>query len=96
MILRILELQPLHGAAIAARIEQVTGGTFLVKAGSLFPALHRLEERGWITGEWTASHEQRRIKAYELTPAGRKKLNVDKASWRRIVSAMNQLLEPTP
>ena len=95
MILRILELQPLHGAAIAARIEQVTGGTFLIKAGSLFPALHRLEEQGWIAGEWTSSSEQRRVKAYELTAAGRKKLNADKASWRRVVAAMNQLLEPS-
>jgi PadR family transcriptional regulator PadR len=95
MILRILELQTLHGAAIAERIEQVTGGTFLVKAGSLFPALHRLEEQGWIAGEWTSSTESRRVKSYQLTVAGRKKLNADKASWRRVVTAMNQLLEPS-
>src|SRR5918999_330038 len=88
MILRILELQALHGAAIAERIEQITGGTFFVKAGSLFPALHRLEEQGWIAGEWTASSDQRRVKAYELTPAGRKQLNAEKASWRRVVAAM--------
>ena len=93
MILRVLELQPLHGAAIAERIEQVTSGTFAVKAGSLFPALHRLEEKGWIAGEWTASSEQRRVKSYELTPAGRKKLNAEKATWLRIVAAMHQLLE---
>ena len=95
MILRILELQPLHGAAIAERIEHVTSGTFLIKAGSLFPALHRLEEQGWIAGEWMSSSEQRRVKSYELTAAGRKKLNADKASWRRVVAAMNQLLEPS-
>jgi transcriptional regulator len=93
MILRVLELQPLHGAAIAERIEQVTGGTFSVKAGSLFPALHRLEEQGWIAGEWTASADQRRVKAYELTAAGRKKLHAEKAGWLRVVAAMQQLLE---
>lgn len=93
MILRTLELQPMHGAAIAERIQQVTGGAFAVKAGSLFPALHRLEEQGLIAGEWTASAEQRRIKAYELTTAGRKKLTAEKAGWFRVVAAMNQLLE---
>ena len=93
MILRTLELQPLHGAAIAERIEQVTGGTFAVKAGSLFPALHRLEEQGWIAGEWSESADKRRVKSYELTPGGRKKLTTEKASWRRVVVAMDQLLE---
>jgi transcriptional regulator len=93
MILRVLELQPLHGAAIAERIEQVTSGTFSVKAGSLFPALHRLEEQGWIAGEWTSSADQRRVKSYELTAAGRKKLHAEKAGWLRVVSAMQQLLE---
>jgi PadR family transcriptional regulator PadR len=93
MILRVLELQPLHGAAIAERIEQVTGGTFAVKAGSLFPALHRLEEQGWVAGEWTESADKRRVKAYELTVGGRKRLATEKASWRRVVSAMDQLLE---
>jgi transcriptional regulator len=93
MILRTLELQPRHGAAIAERIEQVTSGTFTVKAGSLFPALHRLEEQGWIAGEWSESAEKRRVKSYELTAAGRKRLNTEKSSWRRVVVAMEQLLE---
>lgn len=93
MILRVLELQPLHGAAIAERIEQITNGTFSVKAGSLFPALHRLEEQEWIAGQWTASADQRRIKSYQLTPAGRKKLYAEKAGWLRVVAAMHQLLE---
>ena len=93
MILRTLELQPMHGAAIAERIEQVTGGTFSVKAGSLFPALHRLEEQGWIAGEWSESAEKRRVRSYELTAAGRKRLNSEKSSWRRVVVAMEQLLE---
>jgi PadR family transcriptional regulator PadR len=93
MILRVLDLQPMHGAAIAERIRQTTRGTFDVKAGSLFPALHRLEQEGWIAGEWTESSERRRVKSYEITAAGRRHLNVEKASWHRVVCAMTQLLE---
>jgi PadR family transcriptional regulator len=93
MILRVLELQPLHGAAIAERIEQTTRGTFQVKAGSLFPALHRLEQEGWITGEWTESAEGRRVKSYQLTAAGRRHLNAEKASWQRVVAAMSMVLD---
>jgi transcriptional regulator len=93
MILRVLELQPLHGAAIAERIHQTSRGTFQVKAGSLFPALHRLEQEGWITGEWTESAEGRRVKSYELTPAGRRHLNAEKASWQRVVAAMSFVLD---
>ena len=68
-------------------------GTFQIKAGSLFPALHRLEEQGWIAGEWTQSDDGRRVKSYALTAAGRKKLTAEKVSWNRVVSAMTQLLE---
>jgi transcriptional regulator len=93
MILRTLELSSMHGAAIAERIEQITGGTFQVKAGSLFPALHRLEQEGWIAGEWTENSEKRRVKSYVLTSAGRKQLHVEKATWRRVVSAMELVLE---
>ncbi len=93
LILRTLELQPLHGAAIAERIEQTTRGTFQVKAGSLFPALHRLEQEGWIAGEWTESAEKRRVKSYVLTTAGRRQLSLEKATWRRVVAAMSQVLE---
>lgn len=93
MVLRTLELRPMHGAAIAERIDQITRGTFQVKAGSLFPALHRLEQRGWIAGEWTESAEKRRVKSYVLTPAGRKQLDAEKAEWQRVVAAMGQLLE---
>jgi transcriptional regulator len=93
MILRTLELQAMHGAAVAERIEQVTSGTFQVKAGSLFPALHRLEEQGWISGEWKQSSDGRRVKSYALTAAGRKKLSAEKVSWHRVVAAMAQLLE---
>ena len=93
MILRSLELRPMHGAAIAERIEQTTHGTFQVKAGSLFPALHRLEQEGWIAGEWTESAEGRRVKSYVLTATGRKQLATERATWRRIVAAMDQVLE---
>jgi PadR family transcriptional regulator PadR len=92
MILRTLELRPMHGAAIAERIAQITHGTFEVKAGSLFPALHRLEQQGWITGEWTSSADGRRVKSYVLTALGRRQLNAEKASWSRVVTAMNQVL----
>ena len=93
LILQTLGLQPLHGIAVADRIQQVTNGTFQVQAGSLFPALHRLEQEGWITGEWTTTSEGRRIKAYTLTRAGRKQLATEKQQWDRIVAAVGQVLE---
>jgi transcriptional regulator len=93
LVLRTLELSPMHGAAIADRIEQTTRGTFRVKAGSLFPALHRLEQEGWIAGQWTESVEKRRVKAYTLTAAGRRHLDSERANWRRVVLAMSQVLE---
>lgn len=93
LILRTLALRPLHGVAIADRIRQVTGGTFSVPAGSLFPALHRLEQDGWIVGEWTATEQGRRVKAYTLTVAGRKQLTAETRQWERIVAAMGQVLE---
>jgi PadR family transcriptional regulator, regulatory protein PadR len=93
MILRTLEFDARHGQSIAERIEQITRGTFAVKPGSLFPALHRLEQDGFIAGEWGASTEGRRVKAYRLTGAGRKHLSEEKKQWARIVAAMGQLLE---
>ena len=93
MILRTLALQPLHGAAIAERIFQTTKGTFQVKAGSLFPALHRLEQNGLINGVWEVPEGGRRVKSYSLTQAGRKHLSAEKAAWRRVVSAMTLVLE---
>jgi len=93
LILRTLELRGLHGIGIADRIRQTTRGTFVVPAGSLFPALHRLEQQGWILGEWTVTEEGRRIKSYELTAAGRRHLSAEKRQWARIVAAMSQVLE---
>src|ERR1700730_15462994 len=77
LILRTLESGPLHGVGIADRIEQVTRGVFLIGPGSLFPALHRLTEKGWIDGEWTESENKRRVKTYTLTAAGRAQLSVE-------------------
>ena len=93
LILKTLALGPKHGVAIARRIEQVTRGTFQVKPGSLFPALHRLEGSGYIKGEWTASDEGRRVKAYCLTAAGRRQLAAEKRQWSRISLAVAQILE---
>jgi PadR family transcriptional regulator PadR len=93
LILRTLDLRPMHGSAIAERISQVTQGAFQVKAGSLFPALHRLEQEGWIEGEWQESEEGRRIRSYILTRDGKRQLAAEKKTWTRIVEAMNALLE---
>jgi PadR family transcriptional regulator PadR len=93
LILRTLDLQPLHGLAVADRIRQVTRGRFSVPPGSLFPALHRLEDEGWIRGEWTVSGDGRRIKAYAVTAAGRRQLAAERRNWARIVTAMAQVLE---
>jgi len=93
MVLRTLELRPMHGAAIAERIAQITKGTFDIKAGSLFPALHRLEHQGWVVSQWSVSADNRRVKTYVLTAAGRRQLNAEKANWNRVVAAMNQILE---
>lgn len=93
LILRTLEAKAGHGVAVADRIRAVTGGTFDVQAGSLFPALHRLEREGSIEGEWTVSPEGRRVRAYALTAAGRRKLDAEKKQWERIAGAMAQVLE---
>lgn len=92
LILRTLELQPLHGVGIADRLEQVTGGVFVVGPGSLFPALHRLADRGWIEGEWGELETGRRAKFYAITGAGRKRLAEEKRNWNRVSIAVNQVL----
>ena len=91
MVLRTLELQPLHGVAIADRIEQVSGGRFAVQPGSLFPALHRLEHQGWIRGEWLKAEGSRR-KCYALTASGRRQLAQERRNWNRTVAAMECVL----
>jgi PadR family transcriptional regulator PadR len=93
LILRALELAPMHGVGVAARIEQVTHGAFVVKPGSLFPALRRLEQRGWIDGEWGPSENNRRARYYTLNRTGRAQLAEEKRNWHRLTSAMNWMLE---
>ena len=92
LILRTLELQPLHGVGVADRIEQVTNGVFVVGPGSLFPALHRLAEKGWIDGQWGELENGRRAKFYELTAGGRAQLLKEKRNWAKVLTAMNQVL----
>ncbi|MGA7412918.1 MAG: PadR family transcriptional regulator [Bryobacteraceae bacterium] len=92
LILRTLECGPLHGVGIADRIEQVTKGVFVVGPGSLFPALHRLAEKGWIDGEWSEGEGKRRVKTYTLTTAGRAQLTEEKRNWKKVFTAMNRVL----
>ncbi len=93
LILRTLALEPRHGLAVAERIGQITQGTFVVKPGSLFPALHRLERDGFVTSAWEESPEGRRVKTYRLAPAGRRQLERERRQWERIVFAMGRVLE---
>jgi transcriptional regulator len=93
LILKTLTLQPLHGLGISNRIEQTTGGVFQVKPGSLFPALHRLEQEGYIQGEWGESENNRRAKYYRLTEAGQRQLGQEKRRWSVVVGAVTRVLE---
>ena len=93
LILKSLLAGEMHGLGISRRILQVTGGTFVVKPGSLFPALHRMEEEGWISAFWGESENHRRAKYYRLTKAGRNQLEVEKKRWGRISWAIAQALE---
>jgi PadR family transcriptional regulator PadR len=92
LILRTLERGPMHGVGISDRLEQVTRGVFVVGPGSLFPALHRLAEKGWIEGEWSELEGKRRVKTYTLTAAGRTQLAEEKRNWKKIFTAMDQVL----
>jgi PadR family transcriptional regulator PadR len=96
LILRTLELQPLHGVGIADRIQQVTRGVFVVGPGSLFPALHRLAEQGWIVGDWSQLPSGRRAKFYALTRSGRVQLGKEKRNWQAVHTAVNQVLTEEP
>ena len=93
LVLKTLALEPRHGVGVADRIRQVSGNTFVVRPGSLFPALHRLEEEGFIKGEWTETPEGRRAKYYRITSAGQRQLATEKKNWARIVSAIGLILE---
>jgi PadR family transcriptional regulator len=93
LILKALAAGELHGLGVSRRIAQITQGTFTVQPGSLFPALHRLEEAGWLTSEWEASENNRRAKYYGLTRAGRKQLGEETAEWHKIALAIARALE---
>ena len=95
LILKALALEAHHGLGVSRRIEQITGGTFEVKPGSLFPALHRLEEKGWLSSEWGESENKRRAKYYALTAAGRKQLKEETATWERLSLAIGKALKAT-
>ncbi len=93
LILKTLTLEAMHGLGISRRIEQVTDRIFQVQPGSLFPALHRLEQEGWIQGEWGESENNRRAKYYRLTPAGKRRLGEEKKNWALVVLAITKVLE---
>ena len=93
MILKALALGELHGLGVSRRIEQITKGTFQVKPGSLFPALHRMEEEGWLASHWGESENNRRAKYYKLSGAGRRQLEAETQRWGRIALAITRTLE---
>ncbi len=93
LVLKTLQPGPTHGWDIAQRIQQVSRDVLQVNQGSLYPALHRLEGRGWIASEWGASENNRRAKFYRLTPAGRKQLGAETADWERFAGAIALILQ---
>src|SRR5947207_7772494 len=95
LILKSLALEQMHGMGISRRIAQITNGTFEVKAGSLFPALHRMEQAGWLTSSWGESETNRRAKFYNLTKAGRRQFQTESERWERISLAMASALRAT-
>jgi transcriptional regulator len=95
LILKALGPGELHGLGISRRIEQITKGTFLVKPGSLFPALHRMEEAGWLSSFWGESENNRRAKFYQLTRSGKGRLEVEMEQWTRVALAMTNALKAT-
>jgi transcriptional regulator len=92
LILKILALQPLHGWAISRRLRSISGDVLQVSEGSLYPALHKLEQEGWITAEWKQTENNRRAKFYSLTRPGRRQLESEAASWELLSSAISQVI----
>lgn len=93
LILRTLSLRAMHGWAISERLHQVSRATLTIPQGSLYPALHRLERRGWIRAQWGESENNRRAKFYELTRAGRKQLAAETEAWRKLTAAVDLVLD---
>lgn len=94
LILRTLALEPQHGWAISERVQQLSRDALQIPQGSLYPALHRLERRGWIAARWSTTDNNRRAKYYDLTPRGRRQLQAGENAWRKIVAAVASVLEP--
>jgi transcriptional regulator len=95
LILKTLSLEPMHGWAVAQRLEQLSEDALRVGQGSLYPALQRLEEKGWVDSEWRATEQNRRAKYYELTAAGRRALGAEADDWRRYVDMVELVLRTT-
>ena len=95
LVLKILALQPLHGFALSQRLKQVSGDVLQVSDGSLYPALHKLEQQGWIRAEWKSTENNRRAKFYSLTRLGKRHLEKEAASWERISAAISGVLRLT-
>lgn len=95
LVLKALSLEPLHGVGISRRITQMTRGAFQVSFGSLFPSLHRMEERGWVEAEWCTSENNRRAKYYRLTSSGRTQLKVEERDWNQVVKVMRAAVQST-
>ena len=93
LILKALQHEPMHGFGISVRIRQMSDEVLQVEQGSLYPALYRLEDQGWIKSEWGISDNNRKAKFYELTAAGRKQLNAEKENWERVSAAINLILK---
>jgi PadR family transcriptional regulator PadR len=93
LIMRTIALEPMHGWAIAQRIQQISDELLRVQQGSLYPALHRLEHQGWIVADWGASEHNRRARFYSLTKAGRKQLDVEVSKWERLSAGVNLVLQ---
>ena len=93
LILKALALESLHGWAISERLQQISNEALQVQQGSLYPALHRLERRGWIKAHWAISENNRRARYYELTRLGRKQLDVETQAWRKLAAAVGQVLD---
>jgi PadR family transcriptional regulator, regulatory protein PadR len=93
LILKAVALEPLHGWAISERLQQISSDALQVQQGSLYPALHRLERRGWIKAKWSISENNRRAKYYELTRQGRKQLEIEAAAWRKLTAVVNHVLD---
>ena len=94
LILRTLALEPLHGWAISERVQQLSSDVLQIPQGSLYPALHRLERRGWIKARWGTSEHNRRAKYYDLTPRGRRRLDAGQTAWRKMTAAVASVLQP--